>query len=260
MKHCGIVFVLFFAVFLSAAELRIVDATNGDKAVSKLALKLAFEDRSIPVSYQRRSTTDAIADLNAGKADLVVIDVPAIPEEFKGMRTIYAVRALTFYVNAANPLEALKSDTLRKIFMSVENPNWNDYGILGSEMKRYGIKAEQPGADQMSDFLVRGAKLPEKLHLRDSVAEVVLMVGADISGIGYGVFLSGAPIQVRLLAVDGVEPTLKSVGDGTYPLAVKRAILSVEKPEEPVRKFLEEMGKADFRDLVTEAGMLPVEK
>lgn len=262
MKRAGMILGLLAAVFVAAAaELRIVDATGaGDAPVRQLALKQALANDSVPVSFRRQNAGEAIAALAAGTADLVVADVSAIPEEFKGGRKVYAVRALVFYVNAANTLEASKSDRLREIFTLPEDPDWADYSFLSTKMKRFGVKAGRPGAEQMAAFLLRGSKPAEKVRLLNSTAEVTLLVGAEASGIGFGVFMPGAPVQVRMLAVDGVEPTLKSVSEGTYPLAVKRAVLTAGTANDTVRNFLAEMDKADFRELVEGAGMQPVEK
>lgn len=251
---------LFAAAFLAAAELRIADATAaGDIPVRQLALKLALAGDSVPISYARRNVREALADLAAGKVELAVVDVPDIPKEFPGTRKVYAVRALVFYVNVANTLESATSDQLRNIF-TLPDPKWDAYSFLSTPVVRYGVKTGRPGAEQMADFLIRGSKLAEKTRLLASSAEVLLMVGADASGIGFGVFIPGAPVQVRMLAVDGVEPTLKSVAETAYPLAVKRAVLTSANPGEAAAKFLAEMDKADFRDLVLEAGMQPVEK
>ena len=260
MKRLGIVFALFAAVFLAAAELRIADATAaGDAPVRQLALKQVLCEHPSPVSYARRSVKEALADFAAGKVDLVVIDVPDIPKEFKGTRKVYAVRALVFYVNVVNTLESVKSDQLRDLF-SLPDPRWDAYSFLAGEIKRFGVKTGRPGAEQMADFLLRGSKLADKVRLFNATTEVVLMVGAEGSGIGFGVFMPGAPVQVRMLAVDGVEPTLKSVAETTYPLAVKRAVLTTAAPGEVVRKFLAEMDKADFRDLIAEAEMQPADQ
>ena len=261
MKRLGTVLALFAALFLAADDgLRIADATAaGDIPVRQLALKQVFSEHPSPVSYARQSVKEALADFSAGKVDLVVIDVPDIPKEFKGARKVFGVRALVFYVNVVNTLESVKSDQLREIF-TLPEVNWDGYSFLAGPVKRFGIKTGRPGAEQMADFLLRGSKLADGVKLFRATNEVLLMVGAEGSGIGFGVFMPGAPVQVRMLAVDGVEPTLKSVGDGTYPLAVKRTVLTAAVPDEPAKKFLAEMDKADFRDLVIDAGMLPVEK
>jgi len=262
MKRLGTVLALFAALFLAAAEdgLRIADATAaGDAPVRQLALKQVLCEHPSPVSYARRSVKEALADFSAGKADLVVIDVPDIPKEFKGARKVYGVRALVFYVNVVNTLESVKSDQLREIFTSPDQ-KWDTYSFLAGDIKRFGVKTGRPGAEQMADFLLRGSKLADKVRLFQATNEVVLMVGAEGSGIGFGTFMPGAPVQVRMLAVDGVEPTLKSVGEATYPLAVKRAVLTAAVPDEAAAKFLAEMDKADFRDLVIDAGMLPADQ
>jgi len=261
MRRIGTLLALFAALFLAADDgLRIADATAaGDIPVRQLALRRVLSGDPSPVGYARRSVKEALADFAAGKAELVVIDVPDIPKEFKGTRKVYGVRALVFYVNVVNTLESVKSDQLREIF-TLPEPNWDAYSFLAGPVKRFGIKAGRPGAEHMADFLLRGSKLADGVKLFRATNEVLLMVGAEGSGIGFGVFVPGAPVQVRMLAVDGVEPTLKSVGEGTYPLAVKRAVLAAAVPGEAAAKFLAEMDKADFHDLVIDAGMLPVEK
>ncbi|MST99200.1 hypothetical protein FYJ85_19410 [Victivallaceae bacterium BBE-744-WT-12] len=260
MKLMPILAVILAAASIAAAELRIADATgHGDIPVRQLALRQALSDPSVPVKYERSGKAQALAGLAGGRFDLVIMDVPAIPADFKGTRKVYGVRALAFYVNVANTLEGAKSDQLRDIFTD-KKPRWQDYSFLAADIKRYGIRPGKPGAELMADFLLRGSKLAEETTLLKSTPEVVLMTGADPAAIGFGVYLSSAPVQVKMLAVDGVAPTLKSVREATYPLAVKRAVLAAKIPGETARKFLAEMEKADFRDLVKDAGMEPVEK
>ena len=252
MKLMPILAVILAAASIAAAELRIADATgHGDIPVRQLALRQALSDPSVPVKYERSGKAEALAGLAGGRFDLVIMDVPAIPADFKGTRKVYGVRALAFYV--------AKSDQLRDIFTD-KKPRWQDYSFLAADIKRYGIRPGKPGAELMADFLLRGSKLAEETTLLKSTPEIVLMTGADPAAIGFGVYLSSAPVQVKMLAVDGVAPTLKSVREATYPLAVKRAVLAAKIPGETARKFLAEMEKADFRDLVKDAGMEPVEK
>lgn len=77
----------------------------------QLALRQALSDPSVPVKYERSGKAEALAGLAGGRFDLVIMDVPAIPADFKGTRKVYGVRALAFYVNVANTLEGAKSDS-----------------------------------------------------------------------------------------------------------------------------------------------------
>lgn len=253
-------FLLAVASIASALELRIADATErGDVPVRQLALRQALSNPSVPIQYERSSTEEAIDGLANNRFDLVILDVPTIPADFSGTCKVYGVHALVFYVNVSNTLEAVKSDQLHRIFTE-SKPHWKDYNFLATDIRRYGIRPDSPGAELMADFLPKGSKLAEKITLLKSTQEVVLMTGADPDAIGFGLYLASIPVQVKMLAVDGVAPTLKSVRETSYPLAVKHAVLAAEKPEEAVRNFLEEMEKADFRNLVKNAGMEPVEQ
>jgi len=258
-RFCVFLLSVLTAGSLVAAELRVADATkSGDAPIRQLALKTAFADPSVQVSYARRSVKEALAALAAGKTDLVAVDVPAIPKKFEGARKVYAVRALVFYVNSANTLEAATRDQLRDIF-SEAAPTWGSYSFLTSKIKRYGVKPGKPGAAMMEEFLAP-AKLTDQVELLNATNGVVLMTEAEASAIGFGLYLPSAPVQVRMLAVDGVAPTLKSVASAAYPLAVKRAVLTAKTPGKAVAEFLKAMDGADFRDLVEDAGMMPVDR
>ena len=249
---------LVSALLLCGAELRIADAVpGGDAPVRQLALREAFAGRQ-QIQYSRETADDAFSGLSGGKFDLVVAELPARPEKFAGKWRVYAVDSLVFYVNVANTLTGAKSSQLRDIFTQ-KQPNWQDYSSLSTRIQRYGVKAGKPGAAYMERFLFRGSALADSVRKFGSTAEVLAMTGADPDAIGFGVYAPSAPAQVKLLAVDGVEPNMKSVAETTYPLAVKRAVFTSAEPSAETRRFLEEMDKADFRDFVLQAELLPVE-
>ena len=259
MKLFSIVVLLLTAVLLSGAELRIADAIpGGDAPVRQLALREAFAGRQ-QIQYQHEKAPEAFAGLAEGKYDLVVAELPDRPEKFPGNCRIYAVDSLVFYVNVTNTLEGAKSAQLRDIFTQ-QQPNWQDYSFLSTGIQRYGVKAGKPGAARMAHFLPRSSVLAEEVKKFGSTAEVLAMTGANPDAIGFGVYASSAPVQVRLLAVDGVEPNMKTVAEATYPLAVKRAVFTSADPSAETRRFLKEMDKADFRDFILNAELLPVEK
>ena len=259
MKLLSTVVLFLAAALLCAAELRIADAIpGGDTPLRQLALREALAGRQ-QIQYDRKNAAEAFSGLAEGKYDLVIAELPARPEKFAGSSRVYAVDSLVFYVNVANTLEGVKSAQLRDIFTQ-KQPNWQDYSFLSTQIQRYGVKTGKPGAARMAEFLLRSSVLAESVQKFGSTAEVLAMTGANPDAIGFGVYASTAPAQVKLLAVDGVEPNMKSVAETIYPLAVKRAVFTTAEPSAETRRFLEEMDKAEFRDLVLDAELLPVEK
>lgn len=225
----------------------------------QLALRQALSDPSVPVKYERSGKAEALAGLADGRFDLVIMDVPAIPADFKGTRKVYGVRALAFYVNVANTLEGAKSDQLRDIFTD-KKPRWQDYSFLAADIKRYGIRPGKPGAELMADFLLRGSKLAEETTLLKSTPEVVLMTGR---GPGRD--------RIRSLSVERPgagedarrgrrRADLEKCPGSDLPARRETRGAGRENSGRNRRKFLAEMEKADFRDLVKDAGMEPVEK
>lgn len=259
MKIISILLLLMSALLLRSAELRIADAVPaGDTPLRQLALREALAGRQ-KIQYERKKAADAFAGLAEGKYDLVIAELPDRPEKFSGNSRAYAVDSLVFYVNVANTLEEVKRSQLRDIFTQ-EQPAWQDYSFLSTRIQRYGVKAGKPGAARMAEFLPRSSVLASGVQKFGSTAEVLAMTGANPDAIGFGVYASSAPAQVKFLAVDGVEPNMKSVAETTYPLAVKRAVFTAAAPSAETKRFLEEMNKAEFRDLILNAELLPVEQ
>ena len=259
MKLLSTLLLLASALLLRGAELRIADAVpEGDTPVRQLALREALAGKQ-PIQYNRENADAAFSGLAEGKYDLVIAELPARPEKFQGNSRVYAVDSLVFYVNVANTLEEVKSSQLRDIFTQ-KQPTWQDYSFLSTRIQRYGVKPGKPGAARMAEFLHKSSVLADSVQKFGSTAEVLAMTGANPDAIGFGVYAPSAPAQVKLLAVDGIEPNMKNVAGTIYPLAVKRAVFTSAEPSAETKRFLEEMGKAEFRDFVLNAELLPVEK
>lgn len=56
------------------------------------------------------------------------------------------------------------------------------------------------------------------------------------------------------VAIDGVAPTVKSLGDGSYPYSKALVVVTREKPPEAVARFLEFVRSADGRRILQETG------
>ncbi|MDR0932844.1 MAG: hypothetical protein LBM70_07505, partial [Victivallales bacterium] len=239
MKIIPLFLILLVSTCLRGGELRIADAIpGGDAPIRQLALRQSLAGKQ-QIQYRHATVSSAFAELAKGNVEIVVAELLAQPKEFKGKIQIYAVDSLVFYVNIANTLEEAKTPQLRDIF-TLKQPNWQNYSFLSADIQRYGVKPGKPGAERMAHFLIRGSQLAQNTRFFNSTAELLAMTGANPNAIGFGVYLSSTPAQVKLLSVDGVTPNLKSVSEATYPLAVKRAVFTAANFSEETASFLAE--------------------
>ncbi len=134
--------------------------------------------------------------------------------------------ALVFLVNSGNPVKDLSQDQLRDIYTG-KTANWKDLGGDDQEIFPFQRNATSGSQTMFLKLLMKDVTPmdpPEDLtvggmgQLIDTVATYDNSAGA----IGYSVYyyaseMYGNP-DLRLLSVDGVEPSKETIADGSYPL------------------------------------------
>lgn len=147
--------------------------------------------------------------------------------------------ALVFLVNKDNPVENLTTEQVRKIF-SGEYTNWSQLGGSDELIRAYqrGISS---GSQALMDKLVM-KELPmagsAKVQVIESMGGLIDAVADFVggpTGIGYNVFYYVTEMRknnyIKLLSIDGVEPTYESIQSGEYPFVSE--FYSVIRKSEP---------------------------
>jgi phosphate transport system substrate-binding protein len=170
--------------------------------------------------------------------------------------------AFVFFVPEENPLVSLEADALRGVY-SGRITNWKELG--GRDMR---ITAFQRPAGSGSQSVMLGfmGATPLARPLRE---EVVLPMGGvvdrvagyrDMPGaIGYSFrfFLTvmHGSSAIRLLALDGVEPSPENLRNGSYHCIVPVYAITLKgNAKAEVRQFLEWMQGPQGRELVEKVG------
>ncbi len=242
-----------------APSLRIADATrNGDDAIRQIALACALANEELEISLERKPVSEALADFRAGKVDFAVLEARAVPEDLKSRQLIYAVEALVFYTAPSNSARNLTRAQAAKLLQE-KRPVWSDFGGPRLDVYRIGIKDSSPVRGLAEALLLPpGEKFPTPAFSVRTTAEALLLAGSNPAGLAAGHFLPSLPATVRMLAVEGVEPGLKTVTGGRYPLTVFYALLA--HPEETREKkiLLRALRSGDFYDFLEESGRLAI--
>ena len=79
----------------------------------------------------------------------------------------------------------------------------------------------------------------------------------------FNYFLTGLQQEkgVKILAIDGVYPTVETIKDGTYPLVVNLVCSKLESNEDPyVQEVIDFILSEDGQELIEKTGYAPLHK
>jgi len=242
---------------------------------------------TIPISealYQRFNSTgeithnrtyDAYQNLLSGKARLIFVLEPSadILQQFADanveIEIIPIVKdAFILFVNANNTIQSLTVSQLRDIYTG-RIVNWKTVGGEDLTIIPYQ-RNESAGSQALFMMLLMGDEkplTPPLEYLQTSMKDIIDSVAVDARGraaIGFNVYYYANIMyendNIRLLQVDGINPSYDTIKNGEYPLytyyyAVVRKDNPPHSAERQVIDFV--LGEEGQR-LMKEAGYIPV--
>lgn len=134
--------------------------------------------------------------------------------------------AFVFFVNSENPVTGLTVEQVQKIYTG-EITNWHQVGGKFQKILPYQ-RAENSGSQTalqrlMGDLPLMEPKKEERIGGMGGIITSVANYRNFKNAIGFSFrFYSTEMVkndQIRLLALNGVEPTVDTIRDGTYPIA-----------------------------------------
>lgn len=238
-------------------------------AVRSVLLGIPRED-DIKVS----GTDNAYNKLIEGKADILLVYAPAPATldyaESLGVELEMAPigkDALVFLVNKKNPVESLTPEQLVAIY-SGEVTNWKEVGGPDAEILAYQRQLMSGSQTMMNKLVMKGtpmADAPSEFVIGEMgglVDAVAVYDGAE-HAIGYNVYYYVTRMKmdenIRLMAVNGVEPSSETIGSGAYPFVNDfYAVIRADAPaDSPQRVLYDWMVTEDGQKLVEHEGYVP---
>lgn len=231
-----------------------------------------FEGEFPPISHS--GTHNAYLSLIEQKSDLIfVARLPSLEEQqlaaIMGSQLIpnaIALDAFVFIVNENNPVEQITSDDLRAIY-SGEITTWEQLGGSDSKIQAYQRNDQSGSQELMQSLVMQGTPMMAFPDLiLPSMIAPFYAVSEDIEGISYSVYYyeeNMAPNeQVKLIAVDGIQPDPQNIGNQSYPYttqvyAVIRDDLSKNSSAYILRDWLL---TPDGQSLIKESGYIPAQE
>ncbi len=204
------------------------------QAVTATVLGISREDANELITFEG-STTDNYKAIVDGEFDILLAYEPSeeakqyIKDSGKELEmTPIGVDALVFICSKDNAVQSLTLDQIKSIY-SGKTTNWSTVGGAKGEIAAYQRNPDS-GSQTLFDKLVN---LGDDLMTPPEGRQVGTMMGlleaiADYddskNALGYTVYYyltnmeSEKLNRAKILAVDGIDPSNNSIGDGSYPL------------------------------------------
>jgi len=222
---------------------------------------LPLEEASSLVAFDLGSTGSIWQNMLSGYAgapDLLIVYEPPedVKEQYATALELFEIDplgrdGLVFMVNAQNPVESLTVQQLHDIY-TAELTDWGEVGGDAGAIRPFQRNADSGSQTLFMKLLMQGEQPmdpPTELFQATMGGLIDAVAAFDGSGgaIGYSVYyyanLMHANPALKLIAVDGVEPTNETIGDKTYPLTndfyvVIRADTPADSPVRALRDWL----------------------
>ncbi len=173
--------------------------------------------------------------------------------------------AFVFYVNVKNPVDNLTTEQIKGIY-SGRITNWREVGS-SADTKIIPFQRNEGSGSQTALQKLMGA-LPIMPPLKEDRLGGMGDIINDIANyrnynaaIGFSFRYYATELlrnnQIKLLAIDGVKPTVENIRNGTYPLTTTAYMVTARPRTANTQKIIDFLTSPVGQQLVEETGYVP---
>ncbi|WLR57409.1 substrate-binding domain-containing protein [Mesobacillus subterraneus] len=173
--------------------------------------------------------------------------------------------AFVFFLNEKNPVETLTSEEIKSIY-SGKITYWNEVGGDDKKIMAFQRPTDSGSQTIMEKFMGATPLMPalreEVAGMGDLMEEVASYRNYNNSlGYSFRFFTTGMNPneKIKLISLDGVEPTPENIASGKYPYVVNLYAITVkDNPKKTVKPMLKWMQGPEGQKLLEEIGYIPL--
>lgn len=255
---------LIFALLVSAAagctpseSVSVDGSTSMNKVIGMLAE--SFENETgISVTFNPTGSGAGIQAVMDGRSEIGLSSRALTESELsKGLTaTVLAYDGIALIVHPENPVKNLSMSEVQKIFTG-KVTSWSALG--GADLKIVLIGREsgsgtRDGFESVTDTV---GKCRYRQELTSS-GDVITAVAGNINAIGY-TSLAAVKERAKILSIDGVVPSEKTIQNGTYPLQRPFVLVTSQKTplSESAEIFMSYITSREAHEFIYRAGVVP---
>ncbi|NOZ11928.1 MAG: phosphate ABC transporter substrate-binding protein [Gammaproteobacteria bacterium] len=258
---------------ISAAEKVLTWAGCGiSKKAFMSEIATAYEKKTgVKIDLKGGGATKGIRQVASGKVniggscrDLIHTEngiSPIPPERGVRMQPV-AWDALVIIVHKDNPLSDISLKQIRQLYTG-KITNWSQLGGNNAPVELYIRKGKISGVGRSIRELVFQDFDQEFVarHIMPSSGPLEKGIAKNINGIGISGFSSARKRDVKMLKVEGIEPSFAMIKDGGYMLYRPLYLVTPmrAKKDEEIAKFVAYVRSEEGKIIIRNAGTVPFE-
>ncbi|MCK9566150.1 MAG: phosphate ABC transporter substrate-binding protein [Methanothrix sp.] len=270
-----LILLLFFILAGAPSEAREVTvAVSGSSTVMPMA-ELAAEEFNMmqdtyTVNVKSGGSGVGIVDVAEGRSDIAMssreiqlaerqrYESPKVRfiEQTVGFDAICLVVSPDVYDSGVT---ALTKDEVKQIYAG-DITNWEDLGGPNTEIFVIGRRAGSGTRDTFNEIIMgsREAETPAVSYDAGESSEVKFSTQRSDNAIGYMGYSFVMRGDTKVIALDGVAPTIGSIKSGAYPLARKLYFITLGEPSPGAKAFIDYILSPGGQHIAIENGFIPI--
>lgn len=205
--------------------LQIEGSTTVGPIADAFAEMFARKYKNVSITVKKTGSGDGAAALIDGRCDIATMSRFMKLNEFKeaiknGVMPVahaVAMDGVCVVVHPSNPVKALSSEQVRKIYKGTIT-NWKQLG--GADKKIVVISRDTSSGtyETFHKLIMKKQKMGKDIEYVSSNPQAHARVKTTTGAIGY-IGLGFVDRNVKVLAIDGVIPTRRTIATGKYPVS-----------------------------------------
>jgi len=219
-------------------------------------------------------TDGAYVNLINGDVDMIFCSMPSDEQQqmadeagFEFELTPFLNGGFVFFVNKNNPVDSLSIEQLHDIYAG-KITNWSEVGGNDEEIIAYQRPNNSGSQTGLYAYIISEDELMEAPSEKviagmEGIVDAVSAYENSEGAIGYSYYYYVTSMhysdQIKLVQIDGIEPSDETIANGTYPIInPSYAIISADTPEDsPLRDILEWITSEKGQETGRQAGYVP---
>ena len=269
-----ILLLVFFLAEAQSVAREVTVAVSGSSTVMPMA-ELAAEEFNMmqdnyTVNVKSGGSGVGIVDVAEGRSDIAMssreikleerqrYETPKVRfiEQPVGFDAICLVVSPEVYDSGVT---TLTKDEVKQIYAG-DITNWEELGGPNTEIFAIGRRAGSGTRDTFNEIIMgsKEAETPAVSYDAGESSEVKFSTQRSDNAIGYMGYSFVMTGDTKVISLDGVQPTIENIKNGTYPLARKLYFITLGEPSPGAKAFIDYILSPEGQKIAVENGFIPI--
>jgi len=234
---------------------------------------LGIDENELEFEYTKTRTSEVYRNLIDGKVDVIfAAEISKEDAEYAKQKGIEleiipaTSSAFVFIVNTENPVNDLTFEEIQKIYTG-EITNWSEVGGEDAPIIAYQRPTGSGSQTAMLSLVMKDKTImtPPTSQVEGEMGELIDAIAEydnAKNAMGYSYFYYVNTMYkkdtIKMLTVDGVNPTIDTIKNGEYPIYTNGFIVTRKNKDSNTKKWVEAVLSERGSKIIEDAGYVPV--